>query len=109
MNFFATYHAKPRSTVARSVKLIAAGVMILAGMTVATVPVQAQSRDLPRAKVVEQLDAQYAETQVAVGVTREGGVIEVFATHDGSTWTLVLTKPDGTSRVVTAGQTWIKR
>jgi hypothetical protein len=69
----------------------------------------AQSADMPRADLVEQLDAQYAEAQAAVGVTDEGGVVEVFTTDDGSTWTLVLTKPDGTSRIVAVGETWIKR
>ena len=69
----------------------------------------AQSIELPRAQVVEQLGAQYAETQTAIGLTDEGGVIEVFSSGDGATWTLVLTRTDGTSRVVAAGETWIKR
>jgi hypothetical protein len=70
---------------------------------------RAQSVALPRADVVEQLSTRYAEAQAAVGVTQEGGVVEVFTSTDGSTWTLVLTKPDGTSRVVAAGETWIRR
>lgn len=81
----------------------------LSGVTLAAWPVHAQSVALPRADVVEKLSAQYAETQTAVGVTQQGGVVEVFTSKDGSTWTLVLTKPDGTSRVIAAGETWIKR
>ncbi len=85
------------------------GAVFLSSITLATRPALAQSIDLPRADVVEQLDTRYAEKQAAVGVTDEGGVIEVFTTNDGSTWTLVLTKTDGTSRVIAAGETWIKR
>ena len=104
MNLTATSDAKSRSSLARTAVLIAAGAMLLMGATVASQSVQAQSRELPRAKVVEQLSVQYAEAQAAAG-----GVIEIFSTKDGSTWTLVLTKPDGTSTVVSAGETWIKR
>lgn len=109
MKLTATSDAKSRSSLARTAVLIAAGAMLLMGATVASQSVQAQSRELPRAKVVEQLSVQYAEAQAAVGVTAAGGVIEIFTTKDGSTWTLVLTKPDGTSTVVSAGETWIKR
>ncbi|MDA0342345.1 MAG: hypothetical protein O3B74_12195 [Proteobacteria bacterium] len=83
--------------------------MFWAGSTLASHAAEAQSFDLPRTDLVEQLGAQYAESQTAVGVTGKGEVLEVFATGDGSTWTLVLTAPDGTSRIVAAGQTWIKR
>jgi len=89
--------------------LASMGALLLSGMALASGPALAQSADLRRADVVEQLGAQYSETQTAIGVTDGGGVIEVFATGDGSTWTLVLTKPDGTSRVLAAGETWLKR
>ncbi len=107
MNSSTTRTAKPGAA-ARAAALAAIGATLLPGILFAALPVRAQTVDLPRADVVEQLGAQYAEAQTAVGVTQEGGVIEVFATDDGSTWTLVLTKPDGTSRVVAAGETWIK-
>ena len=109
MKFFSTHDAKSRSSPVRTAAIVAASALLLAGTMITSHSAQAQSRDLPRAEVVEQLDAQYAEAQAAVGVTNEGGVIEVFTTKDGSTWTLVLTKPDGISRVVAAGETWIER
>ncbi len=91
------------------VRLAAITALLLSGAALAGLPAHAQSAALPRADVVEQLDAQYAEAQTAVGVTQSGGVVEVFASKDGSTWTLVLTKPDGTSRVIAAGETWVRR
>ncbi len=100
---------KPDIVPTRTVAVAMVGAMILSGIVLAPRSAIAQSASLPRADVVEQLDARYSETQAAVGVTDTGGVIEVFTTGDGSTWTLVLTKPDGTSRVIAAGETWIKR
>lgn len=72
-------------------------------------PAEAASAQSRRTDVVKQLGAQFDETQAAVGVTSNGRVIEVFATADGSTWTLVLTRPNGTSQVIAVGETWIKR
>ncbi len=109
MNSRISRDTKPGIALVRRVAFATLAAMLLSGIGLASGPARAQTPDLPRADVVEQLGAQYAETQAAVGVTDEGGVIEVFTTDDGSTWTLVLTQPDGTSRVVAAGETWIKR
>lgn len=100
---------KPDIVPTRTVAVAVVGAMLLSGIVLAPRSAIAQSTILPRANLVEQLDARYSETQAAVGVTDTGGVIEVFTTGDGSTWTLVLTKPDGTSQVIAAGETWIKR
>ena len=97
------------NALARTVAVAVVGAMLLSGIVLAPRSAIAQSTILPRANLVEQLGARYSETQAAVGVANTGGVIEVFTTSDGSTWTLVLTKPDGTSQVIAAGETWIKR
>jgi len=109
MNSRTSRTAKPGAAFAHIAEIAAVGATLLSGVMLAALPVRAQTVDLPRADVVEQLGSRFDEAQAAVGVTQEGGVIEVFATDDGSTWTLVLTKPDGTSRVIAAGETWIKR
>jgi hypothetical protein len=100
---------KPGLSLTRTFAIAALGAIFLAGFTLASNAMEARATDLPRAELVEQLGAQYAEAQAAVGVTDAGGVLEVFTTSDGSTWTLVLTNPDGTSRIIAAGETWIKR
>ena len=46
------------------------------------------------------------EAPVAVGVTSAGGLVEVFATDDGATWTIVVTTPQGRSCMVAAGEGW---
>ena len=59
-----------------------------------------------RAEATKQLYSRYSEAPVAIGLAKSGGVIEVFATTDGSTWTIVITMPDGTSCMMAAGEAW---
>ena len=109
MNSHSHRDTRKRTTVAHMATSTAVGATLLSGLALAALPAHAQSIELPRADVVEQLGAQYAETQAAVGLTNAGGVIEVFTSGNGATWTLVLTQPGGTSQVIAAGETWIKR
>jgi hypothetical protein len=44
-----------------------------------------------------------------VDTSRFGRLLEVFATGSGSTWTIVMTRPDGTSCVVASGEAWPER
>ena len=41
-----------------------------------------------------------------MGLASNGGVVELFTASDGATWTLVLTMPNGLSRLVAAGESW---
>lgn len=66
----------------------------------------AQSACTTRAEVTKQLDSRYSEAPVAIGLSRNGGVVEVFASTDGSTWTMIITMPDGTSCMMAAGEAW---
>ncbi len=66
----------------------------------------AQTLWLDRDKVVEKLGRDYAEQPTAMGLASNGGIIELFAAPDGATWTLVLTMPNGSSRMVAAGEGW---
>ena len=67
----------------------------------------AQTVLTPRQDIVEGLKAQYGEIPVGRGLTKNGMMMEVFATPDGSTWTLVVTAPDMMSEIVSAGTAWI--
>ena len=68
----------------------------------------AQSIWLERSEVVEQLAKQYSEAPTDLGLASDGAVLELFTTPDGATWTMVLTLPNGLSRIVAAGQSWIR-
>ena len=66
----------------------------------------AQSVCATHAEVAKRLDSGYSETPTAIGLASNGSVIELFSTTDGSTWTLVMTMPGGTSCTVAAGEAW---
>lgn len=67
---------------------------------------QTMSRCAPQATVAVQLARNYAEAPIASGRQQNGFIIQVYATADGSTWTVVLTSPNGTSCLVAAGERW---
>jgi hypothetical protein len=54
----------------------------------------------------ELLAREYAEIPVAGGLAHTGKLLQVFAAKDGSSWTVVLTRPDGMSCIVAAGRYW---
>ena len=69
-------------------------------------PTAAQSVCQPRADLVGHLARKYGEAPVAVGLASTGGLVEVIATPNGSTWTIIVTRPDGWACMVAAGQGW---
>ena len=59
-----------------------------------------------RARVIGHLAQKYKEAPVAIGVTSNGGMVEVLTTGDGGTWTIILSNPNGISCLVAAGEGW---
>jgi len=59
-----------------------------------------------RRKVIDSLGAKYSAEPVAVGVTSNGGVIEVLKAPDGQTWAILFTYPSGPSCLVASGEAW---
>jgi len=59
-----------------------------------------------RSEVMKNLSANYREAPTALGMASNGGVLEVMTSRDGKTWTVLLTKPDGTSCLVAMGNSW---
>ena len=70
------------------------------------VPAVAQSACLPHGKMVDLLDGRYSEQRVSAGLETGGRLIELFATPDRGTWTLVMSTPDGVTCVIAAGLEW---
>ncbi|MEE8276210.1 MAG: hypothetical protein V3R75_03545 [Alphaproteobacteria bacterium] len=81
-------------------------VAVLVGLTLTAQGVSAQSATMPRAEAVKRLAETYGEAPVALGIASFGLVVEVFATADGATWTIIATTPDRMSRVIAAGRDW---
>ncbi len=71
-----------------------------------SLPISAAPKCGDRETVVTGLAAQYDEVPVAVGVTKSGGVIEVFVSPEGETWTIIFTYPSGPSCLVSSGEAW---
>jgi len=59
-----------------------------------------------REDVLAKLGAEYHEAPSAMGVANNGGLLELLTTADGSTWTLIVSMPNGTSCLLAAGEKW---
>lgn len=71
-----------------------------------TLPVSAHQ--LPCGKrddMVKSLFSQYREQPRGMGYANQSAIIEVFTSKSG-TWTILLTRPDGASCIVGAGEAW---
>lgn len=95
-------------TLARIYLVIAITGLLFLGAALMSHPASAQSANpgLPRPELVKLLKDSYAEVPTAFGLDREGWLVEVFTSGDGATWTMIRTKPNGKSFVVTTGGSW---
>jgi hypothetical protein len=66
----------------------------------------AQSACAPREAILERLAAKYGEVPIAAGVTDRALLIEVLASSDGGSWTIIATSPAGVSCLIAAGEGW---
>ena len=61
----------------------------------------------PRQAIIEQLADRYSEAQRSLGLSREG-VVEVWYNEETRTFTILLSKPDGTTCLVSSGEAWMQ-
>ncbi len=108
MNTFDNVIAKPSSVVVRFFLSIAVAMVLLVGTAFMAHPAAAQHAGMTRAEMVKALGDRYAEESVGLGIAQNGGVIELFTSKDGATWTIVLTMPNGLSRVIATGESWMQ-
>ena len=84
-------------------KILALGAgLAIVSTSVATAQPQCDQRD----SVLEVLQSKYKESPVAIGVTHNGGLVEVLSTGNGTTWSIIVTTPQGMSCLVAAGEGW---
>ena len=60
----------------------------------------------PRNELLKVLAKKYSEAPTAVGLSSTGALVEVLTSDRGNTWTILVSKPDGTSCLVAAGEEW---
>ncbi|MDH5410826.1 MAG: hypothetical protein OEY16_05510 [Alphaproteobacteria bacterium] len=58
-----------------------------------------------RNDIISRLENGYQEFNSAMGVSTNGSLVELYTSENG-TWTLMLTRPDGVSCLIAAGQNW---
>jgi hypothetical protein len=56
--------------------------------------------------LAEMLDQKFAEKPSALGLQSNGHLLEVFVANDGTSWTILVTNPDGWSCIVAVGEHW---
>lgn len=79
--------------------------LLLAGPT-AVQPVELVCAE--RQALLTSLDREYKEAPKELGLANNGSVVELLTTRDGKTWTMLMTRPDGTACVIAAGEAWDK-
>lgn len=88
------------------IKVIGAAVMLIA---LSTIPVAAETGSppcAPRPELLKQLSKRFNEAPVALGLAKNGSVIEVLTSDDGETWTIMISQPNGSSCLVAVGEGW---
>jgi len=77
---------------------------LLSIVALSTTPSVAQTACGKRADVIRQLDEKYGETSRSLGLAQGRGVVEVYASEETGSWTILLTNPQGTSCLIAAGE-----
>ncbi|SDF21753.1 hypothetical protein SAMN04488117_1031, partial [Celeribacter baekdonensis] len=67
-------------------------------------PATAQQSCGQRDQVLERLGTQYGESRQSIGLAPNNGVVELFASTETGTWTLLMTQPNGVSCLIASGQ-----
>jgi len=67
----------------------------------------AQTRNCAEhAMVVERLADGYGESRQSIGIAANNTVVEVFASIETGTWTIVVTQPGGPTCLVASGEAY---
>ncbi len=95
-----------------SVIVLLAGLLISVSSNInpASAQAMASANGMNRTDVVKELKSKHAEKHaekpVGMGLADNGGLLELFSSEDGETWTLILTMPYGKSFLVGSGRAW---
>lgn len=85
------------------------GATLLAGAAISAIaasatPALAQAICGKRSAIVTQLQEKYGETRRSIGFQQGRGVVEVWASDDTGTWSIVVTNPQGITCLLAAGE-----
>ncbi|MBL6957530.1 MAG: hypothetical protein ISR52_00995 [Rhodospirillales bacterium] len=80
------------------------GALFIGWMTIPSVA-EAQMMCGERLEVLKNLQTNYAEAPISLGLASNGGVIEVLSSDNG-TFTIIITQPNGMSCLLVSGENW---
>jgi|GEM_PF-400091 len=74
------------------------------GLAVMAYAAQAQTNSCgDRDKLITSLSEKYGETRQSMGLARNNSLMELYASDETGTWTILVTLPDGRSCLIAAG------
>jgi hypothetical protein len=76
------------------------------GLLAATPSARADQACAERALVVQRLAERYGETLRSMGLHQGDALVEIYSSDATGTWTILMTRPDGTTCLLAAGQQW---
>ena len=59
-----------------------------------------------RTLVIERLTTKFGETRQSIGLAANRSVVEVYASDDTGSWTIIVTMPNGKTCLVASGQSF---
>jgi hypothetical protein len=59
-----------------------------------------------RTTVVQRLEERFGETLRSLGLHQGDAVVEIYSSEATGTWTILMTRPDGKTCLLAAGQLW---
>jgi hypothetical protein len=86
--------------------------LAVAATLVAATAAAAEGQPQPcadRASIIERLEKRFGEVRQAMGLNRGNSVVEVFASAETGTWTILVTTPNGVSCMIASGELWESR
>lgn len=84
-------------------RILSAG--LLFGMIATGPPAEAASCAM-REQIVEKLTSSYHESLTATGLQNAEALVEIWSSPESGTFTILVTRPNGISCVVSTGEHW---
>lgn len=79
-------------------------IRLAAVLALMAAPVAAQTNCAPHAAVVERLATGYGEYRQSIGLATDDTVVEMYASLETGTWSIVVTRHDGIACLVASGR-----
>lgn len=89
------------------VSLLARAVISI-GLLATTPHAEAEGRQAcaQRGEVIRKLEERFGETLRSIGLQQDENLVEVYSSERTGTWTILMTRPDGMSCLLAAGELW---